>query len=87
MFMFGGWDYESVLSMVDSLVYGRRYGGFFEIITEFTVKELMELFTVIQNKENEKNLNEAMASGGNDAEVDVPTEELSQEMLDFLMNG
>ena len=85
MFLFGGWDYGSVLAMVDTLVYNRRYGGFYDIITNFTVRELMELFKVITNKENEKNLNEAVTNSGTD--VSMPTEELSQEMIDFLMNG
>ena len=86
MFMFGGWDYGSVLTMVDSLVYDRHYGGFFDILNNFTVKELMEVFTIIRNKENEKNLQETMIQGSKDV-VDVPTEGLSQEVLDFLMNG
>ena len=86
MFMFGGWDYGYVLSMVDSLVYDRRYGGFFDIITNFTVKELLEIFNVIRNKENEKNLNQAVSENNQDS-VEVPTGELSQEMMDFLMNG
>lgn len=86
MFMFGGWDYGYVLSMVDSLVYDRRYGGFFDIITNFTVKELLEIFNVIRNKENEDNLNQAV-SESNQGGVEVPTGELSQEMMDFLMNG
>ena len=83
MFMFGGWDYASILSMVDTLVYGRHYGGFFDIITNFTVRELLELFTVIKNKENEKNLNQAVAQ--NNGKTDIPTEGLTQEMIDFLM--
>lgn len=85
MFLFGGWDYGSILAMVDTLVYNRRYGGFYDIITNFTVRELIELFKVITNKENEKNLNEAVTNSGTD--VSMPTEELSQEMIDFLMNG
>ena len=85
MFMFGGWDYEVILDMVDDLVYGRRYGGFYDIITNFTVKELVEIFNVITNKENKKNLQETVSQSNN--ELSVPTEALSQEMIDFLMNG
>ena len=86
MFLFGGWDYGAILSIVDSLVYGRRYGGFFDIITNFTVRELLELFRVIHNKENEKNLKEAIASGNSAGSKDIPTQGLSQEMLDILMD-
>lgn len=86
MFMFGGWNYESVLDMVDSLVYGRRYGGFYDIITNFTVRELMELFTVIQNKINSENIAEAMSAAGGEQGSMIPTQELSQEMLNFLMD-
>ena len=85
MFMFGGWDYEGILAMVDDLVYGRRYGGFYDIITNFTVRELVEIFNVITNKENKKNLQDTVSQSNN--ELSVPTEELSQEMIDFLMNG
>lgn len=85
MFMFGGWDYEVILAMVDDLVYGRRYGGFYDIITNFTVRELVEIFNVITNKENKKNLQDTVSQSNN--ELSVPTEELSQEMIDFLMNG
>lgn len=84
MFMFGGWDYESVLAMVDDLVYARRYGGFHELLTNYTVKELMEIFTVIQNKERAKDLKDA-ASQSNEG-ISVPTEDLSPEMLKFLMD-
>lgn len=82
--MFGGWDYSAILSMVDSLVYDRRYGGFYEIINNLTVRELLEVFTVIQNKINEENLNRAVADNASNSSQ-IPTEELSQDMLDFLM--
>ena len=83
MYLFGGWDYESVLAMVDELVYGRRYGGFFDIIENLTVRELVEIFNVIQNKENEKHLEETMSGGSG---TQLPTEDLSPEVLNFLMD-
>ena len=78
MFMFGGFDYEYILSMVDSLVYGRRYGGFLDILNNFTVKELLEVFNAIQNKENEAKLQSAIEAGGGQQ---MKTEELTPEML------
>lgn len=78
MFMFGGFDYEYILSMVDSLVYGRRYGGFLDILENFTVRELLEVFKAIQNKENEAKLNEAIGAGGGQQVAD---NELTPEMI------
>lgn len=85
MFMFGGWDYESILVMLDELVRGRRYGGFYDMLTNFTVKELFEIFSVIQNKEQEKQLAEAVSEPPSGSK-NLPTSELSEEVLDFLMN-
>ena len=85
MFMFGGWDYESILVMLDELVHGRRYGGFYDMLTNFTVKELFEIFRVIQNKEQEKQLAEAVSEPPSGSK-NLPTSELSEEVLDFLMN-
>ena len=85
MFMFGGWDYESILVMLDELVHGRRYGGFYDMLTNFTVKELFEIFSVIQNKEQEKQLAEAVSEPPSGSK-NLPTSELSEEVLDFLMN-
>lgn len=84
MFLFGGWDYESILAMVDDLAYARRYGGFFDIISNLTVRELVEIFNVIHNKENEKHLEETVSGSGTS---NVPTGDLSPEVLDFLMNS
>lgn len=78
MFMFGGFNYGEILSMVDSLVYGRRYGGFLDIIDNFTVKDLLEVFHVIQNKENEAKLQSAVEAGGGQQ---VSENELTPEML------
>ena len=83
--MFGGWDYESILVMLDELVHGRRYGGFYDMLTNFTVKELFEIFSVIQNKEQEKQLAEAVSEPPSGSK-NLPTSELSEEVLDFLMN-
>ena len=83
--MFGGWDYESILVMLDELVRGRRYGGFYDMLTNFTVKELLEIFSVIQNKEQEKQLAEAVSEPPSGSK-NLPTSELSEEVLDFLMN-
>ena len=83
--MFGGWDYESILVMLDELVHGRRYGGFYDMLTNFTVKELFEIFSVIQNKEQEKQLAEAVSEPPSGSK-NLPTGELSEEVLDFLMN-
>ena len=85
MFMFGGWDYESILVMLDELVHGRRYGSFYDMLTNFTVKELFEIFSVIQNKEQEKQLAEAVSEPPSGSK-NLPTSELSEEVLDFLMN-
>lgn len=85
MFMFGGWDYESILVMLDELVHGRRYGGFYDMLTNFTVKELLEIFSAIQNKEQEKQLAEAVSEPPSGSK-NLPTSELSEEVLDFLMN-
>ena len=85
MFMFGGWDYESILVMLDELVRGRRYGGFYDMLTNFPVKELFEIFSVIQNKEQEKQLAEAVSEPPSGSK-NLPTSELSEEVLDFLMN-
>lgn len=82
MYLFGGWDYEAILAMVDELVYKRRYGSFFDIISNLTVRELIEIFNVIKNKENKENLENTM-SAQNGAEL--PTEGISQEIFDFLM--
>lgn len=84
MFLFGGWDYESILAMVDDLAYSRRYGGFFDIISNLTVRELVEIFNVIHNKENKKHLEETVSDSRNS---DIPTGDLSPEVLDFLMNS
>lgn len=83
--MFGGWDYESILVMLDELVHGRRYGGFYDMLTNFTVKELFEIFSAIQNKEQEKQLAEAVSEPPSGSK-NLPTSELSEEVLDFLMN-
>lgn len=83
--MFGGWDYESILVMLDELVHGRRYGGFYDMLTNFTVKELLEIFSAIQNKEQEKQLAEAVSEPPSGSK-NLPTSELSEEVLDFLMN-
>ena len=85
MYMFGGWDYSSVLATVDSLVYSRRYGGFFDIINNLTVRELTEIFNVIQNKENEKTLEKALSENKNG--VEVPVEDLTPDIFDLLMNN
>lgn len=86
MFLFGGWDYETVLAMADELAYGRRYGSFFDIINNLTVRELIEIFKVIQNKEHKKELESAVSqSSGNNK--NVPTEGMSQELLNFLMDA
>ena len=85
MFMFGGWDYESILVMLDELVHGRRYGGFYDMLTNFTVKELLEIFSAIRNKEQEKQLAEAVSEPP--GSKNLPTSELSEEVLDFLMNS
>ena len=82
MYLFGGWDYEAILAMVDELVYKRKYGGFFDIISNLTVRELIEIFNVIKNKENKKNLESTMS---NQNSTDIPTESISQEIFDFLM--
>ena len=86
MFLFGGWDYETVLAMTDELVYGRRYGSFFDIINNLTVRELIEIFKVIQNKEHKKEL-ESAVSQSNRNNKNIPTEEMSQELLNFLMDA
>lgn len=83
MYLFGGWDYESILAMVDDLAYSRRYGGFLDIINSLTVRELVEIFNVIHNKENKKHLEETV-TGSHDANLN--TGELSPEVFDFLMN-
>lgn len=83
MFLFGGWDYESILAMVDDLVFVRKYGNFLDLINNLTVKELMEIFTVIQNKERAKEVDGVVAGSSNS--TDIPTQELPQDVLDFLM--
>ena len=82
MYLFGGWDYEAILAMVDELVYKRKYGSFYDIISNLTVRELIEIFNVIKNKENKENLESTMS---NQNSTDIPTESISQEIFDFLM--
>ena len=63
MLMFGDFNWKETLMAIDNLVRDKKYGTYTELIN-LTMREVSEIFKIIISKEQEKNLNQALANQG-----------------------
>lgn len=63
MLMFGDFNWKETLMAIDNLVRDKKYGTYTELIN-LTMREVSDIFKIIISKEQEKNLNQALANQG-----------------------
>ena len=61
--MFGDFNWKETLLAIDNLVRDKKYGTYTELIN-LTMREVSDIFKIIISKEQEKNLNQALANQG-----------------------
>ena len=61
--MFGDFNWKETLMAIDNLVRDKKYGTYTELIN-LTMREVSDIFKIIISKEQEKNLNQALANQG-----------------------
>jgi len=63
MLMFGDFNWKETLMAIDNLIRDKKYGTYTELIN-LTMREVSDIFKIIISKEQEKNLNQALANQG-----------------------
>lgn len=61
--MFQDFDYKDILMCIDTLVADKHYGSF-EELTNLTLRELREIINVVISKQQEAELEQALANKG-----------------------
>ena len=61
--MFGDFNWKETLMAIANLVRDKKYGTYTELIN-LTMREVSDIFKIIISKEQEKNLNQALANQG-----------------------
>ena len=61
--MFGDFNWKETLMAIDNLIRDKKYGTYTELIN-LTMREVSDIFKIIISKEQEKNLNQALANQG-----------------------
>ena len=63
MLMFDDFNWKETLMAIDNLIRDKKYGTYTELIN-LTMREISDIFKIIISKEQEKNLNQALANQG-----------------------
>ena len=61
--MFDDFNWKETLMAIDNLIRDKKYGTYTELIN-LTMREISDIFKIIISKEQEKNLNQALANQG-----------------------